>query len=139
MPYINSPKKVKRDNTRNEHTPMRELRRKAYNSTQWRKLRDVYIKQNPLCQECLNKGKVTPAEDIHHINSPFRGGEINWHLFLDYDNLEGLCKQCHSEHHNKEQGHISPKEILKQLEDLLDETITDEEIEVMYADNRDLG
>lgn len=126
MPYINSPKKIKKDNTRNEHTPMRELRRKAYNSTQWRNLRNTYIKQNPLCAECLRKGKVTPAEDIHHIKSPFKTGEINWHLLLDYDNLEGLCKSCHSEHHNKEQGFIPPQEIIKQLDMLMDNNTPDE-------------
>lgn len=126
MPYIPTQKKRTKKNTHHSNTPMRELRRKAYNSSQWRKLREVYIKQNPLCCECLRNGKVTPAEDIHHKSSPFKGGEINWHLLLDYDNLEGLCKQCHSLHHNKEHGYITPQEIISQLEDLLNDNIPDE-------------
>lgn len=125
MPYINLPKKTK-ENKRNENTPMRELRKKAYNTTAWRNLREAYMKQNPLCEECLKKGKVTPASSVHHIKSPFKGGELNKVLFLDYNNLQSICHECHAEIHNKEQGHISPQEILKQLEMLMDDNIPDE-------------
>lgn len=126
MPYLNLPKKSQKTNTRNEHTPMRELRQKAYNTTEWRKLRETYMKQNPLCEECLKKGKVTPASSVHHIVSPFKGGECNKVLFLDYQNLQSICHTCHSEIHNKEQGHISPQEILRQLEMLMDDNIPNE-------------
>lgn len=132
MPYINLPKKTQKTNSRNEHTPMRELRRKAYNTTEWRKLRETYMKQNPLCEECLKKGKVTPASSVHHLASPFKTGEVNRTLFLDYNNLQSICHECHAEIHNKEQGHITPQEILKQLEDLFNENITDEQIENKY-------
>ena len=84
------------------------------------------MKQNPLCEECLKKGKVTPATSVHHIQSPFKGGELNKVLFLDYTNLQSICHECHSEIHNKEQGHISPQEILRQLEMLMDDNIPDE-------------
>ena len=129
MPTLNLNKKTKKDNTRNEHSPNRELRQKAYNTTEWRKLRESYLKQHPVCEECLNKGKVTPAEDIHHSISPFKNGECNKALFLDYNNLQALCKQCHSSIHNKEQGHIPVEEVIKQLADLLNPEITDEELE----------
>lgn len=76
------------------------------------------MKQHPICEECLKKGKVTPAEDIHHEKSPFRGGEVNYGLLLDYDNLMSLCKECHAAIHNKQQGHISPEEIIKMLDEL---------------------
>lgn len=129
MPTLNLKKKTKKDNTRNEHSPNRELRQKAYNTTEWRKLRESYLKQHPVCEECLNKGKVTPAEDIHHRITPFKNGECNKALFLDYNNLQALCKRCHAEHHNKEQGHIPVEEVIKQLADLLNPEITDEELE----------
>lgn len=119
MPTLNIQRKTK-EIKKNEHTASRELRRKAYNSQEWRKLRNEYIKNNPLCAECLRQGKVTPAVDVHHHKSPFKTGEINWTLLLDYNNLESLCKKCHAEHHNKEQGHRTVQDILRQLADLLD-------------------
>ncbi len=127
MPTLNKP--PKKEFKRNEHTPNMELRQKYYNTTEWRKLRESYLKQHPVCEECLNKGKVTPAEDIHHRISPFKNGECNKALFLDYNNLQALCKRCHAEHHNKEQGHIPVEEVIKQLADLLNPEIKDEDLE----------
>ena len=130
MPYINLKKKTKKEtNQRNEHTDSRELRRTAYNNSSWRKLRNTYIKEHPICEDCLSNGKITPAEDIHHIESPFKNGEINYHKLLDSNNLVALCKQCHSSRHNKEQGHISVEEVIKQLADLLNPKIKDEDLE----------
>ena len=129
MPTLNLQKKTKKEtNQRNENTVSREMRRKAYNNTEWRKLRDTYIKEHPLCEDCLNEGKVVPAEDIHHIRSPFQNGECNKALLLDYNNLMALCKQCHNKRHNPNQA---PKiqDVLRQLADLLDENKTDEELE----------
>jgi 5-methylcytosine-specific restriction protein A len=108
---------------------MRELRQKAYNTTIWRKIRLTYLKNHPICEECLAKGKVTPATSVHHIKSPFKGGEINYTLLQDYSNLEAVCHECHAEIHNKEQGHISPEDVLKQLDDLFNENIKDEDLE----------
>ena len=129
MPTLNIQKKTKKEtNQRNENTASREMRRKAYNNTEWRKLRDTYIKEHPLCEDCLNEGKVVPAEDIHHIRSPFQNGECNKALLLDYNNLMALCKQCHNKRHNPNQA---PKiqDVLRQLADLLDENKTDKELE----------
>ena len=129
MPTLNLQKKTKKEtNQRNENTASREIRRKAYNNTEWRKLRDTYIKEHPLCEDCLNEGKVVPAEDVHHIRSPFQNGECNKALLLDYNNLMALCKQCHNKRHNPNQA---PKiqDVLRQLADLLDENKTDEELE----------
>ena len=129
MPTLNLQKKTKKEiNQRNENTASREIRRKAYNNTEWRKLRDTYIKEHPLCEDCLNEGKVVPAEDIHHIRSPFQNGECNKALLLDYNNLMALCKQCHNKRHNPNQA---PKiqDVLRQLADLLDENKTDKELE----------
>ena len=129
MPTLNLQKKTKKEiNQRNEHTPNRELRHKYYNAPEWKKLRETYIKEHPLCEDCLNEGKVVPAEDIHHIRSPFQNGECNKALLLDYNNLMALCKQCHNKRHNPNQA---PKiqDVLRQLADLLDENKTDKELE----------
>ena len=134
MPTINTLKKNRKEYTRNEHTPNRDLRRKAYASPEWRKLRDWYMKQHPICEECLKNGKVTPASSVHHLKSPFKNGEINYTLLLDAANLESVCHICHANIHNKQLGHVSPQEIIKQLDDLFNENITDEEIEERYGD-----
>lgn len=128
MPTLNLPQK-KTKNTNRQNTDSRKLRQKAYNTTAWKKLRESYIKNHPLCEECLDKGKVTAAEDVHHITSPFSNGEINYHLLLDSNNLKSLCKECHAAIHNKQQGKITIQDVLRQLADLLDPTITDEELE----------
>lgn len=128
MPWIAKQKKRKTSSVRND-TDMRKMRAEAYNNTAWRKMRDTYLHQHAICEDCLAKGKVTPATDVHHIRSPFKGGQINYGLLLDYNNLMALCKECHGQRHAAEQGHISPEEVLKQLEDLLDENKPDSEFE----------
>ena len=89
-------------------------------------MRDTYLREHPICEECLAKGKVTPAEDVHHKRSPFRGGEVNYNLLLDYHNLESVCKDCHGEIHAAQQGHISPEEILKALDELFEQLEEDD-------------
>lgn len=127
MPTLNKPQK--REVPRNEHTQSREMRRKAYNNTDWRKLRDNYIKQHPLCEDCLDKGKVTAAEDVHHLKSPFASGDINYGLLLDGNNLRALCKECHAARHNHTKNKPTIQDVLRQLADLLDENKSDKELE----------
>jgi len=129
MPSIVKPKKKTSSAKKNEHTDPRELRRKAYNNTTWRKLRDLYLHEHPLCERCLEVGKITPAEDIHHKKSPFQKGEINYYLLLDKENLMSVCKQCHGEIHAAQQGHISAEQVLKELEALFDENKPDSDFE----------
>ena len=40
----------------------------------WKRIRDRYIKSHPLCEECEKQGKLTPAEEVHHILPLSRGG-----------------------------------------------------------------
>ena len=127
MPTIN--KQPKKPKPERKDTDMRELRQKAYQNTAWRKMRDTYLHEHPLCEDCLAKGKVTPATDVHHIKSAFKNGEVQWGLLLNYENLAALCKECHGNRHAAEQGHISAEEVLRQLEDLLNPEISDEELE----------
>lgn len=128
MATINKLERKKTSLVRKE-TDMRKLRQKAYQNTTWRKLRETYMREHPICEECLKKGKVTAAQDIHHKVSPFKGGEINYTLLLDPDNLMALCKDCHGNIHAEQQGHINPEDILRQLDDLFDENKPDSEIE----------
>lgn len=124
MPTIKKLEKKKRPERK--ETDMRKLRQTAYQNKHWRKLRDTYLKEHPVCEECLKKGRVTPAQDVHHIKSPFKGGEINYNLLLDYHNLESLCKDCHGLLHSQMQGHKPAEKIIEELDELFKEFYEDD-------------
>ena len=58
---------------------------------QWHKLRTMYLKHNPLCERCRAKGRVTPADTVHHIKPVAQYPELR----LNWDNLMSLCRECH--------------------------------------------
>lgn len=93
--WINKPKKASH---KYNNTEKRRCRAKYYASSNWRKLRDGYLLQHPLCELCEKEGKITAAEDIHHILSPFDQKDIEYHMY-NPNNLIALCKKCHGEIH----------------------------------------
>ena len=118
MPTINKiPKKPK--STQHRETDIRLLRQKVYNNTKWRKVRELHLKSQPLCQECLRKGKVTPADQVHHINGFIEHGAINWAMAYDDANLESICAECHGLLHQQEKGYSTPEQIIAALDELL--------------------
>ncbi|MFR1509241.1 MAG: HNH endonuclease [Acutalibacteraceae bacterium] len=56
----------------------------------WRRIRQLYIKEHPVCELCEKHGKITPVREIHHIIPLSQGGTHH------EDNLMSLCKSCHS-------------------------------------------
>lgn len=91
MPTLN--KKKKKSNNRNK-----QKRNESYNTNIWKKIRLNYIQKHPLCEICEYNGKVVPAEDVHHKDSPFHyiSKEKQYEKLTDIDNLISVCKQCHS-------------------------------------------
>lgn len=58
--------------------------------SKWDKLRkSVLLRDQHLCQHCLQLGIYTKATDVDHINPKSLGGTD------DFDNLQSLCKKCH--------------------------------------------
>ncbi|GAH66471.1 unnamed protein product, partial [marine sediment metagenome] len=58
----------------------------------WQKVRRMYLRENPLCVECLTLGIITPATVVDHIE-PHRG---DYEKFWDEDNMQSLCESCHN-------------------------------------------
>ena len=40
---------------------------KIYNTRRWQKLRQSYLIDQPLCEECLKRQKIVTAVTVHHI------------------------------------------------------------------------
>ena len=59
----------------------------------WKRIRDRYIQEHPLCELCQQEGRLTPAEEVHHKKPLAEGGT---HA---RDNLIALCKSCHARIH----------------------------------------
>lgn len=60
----------------------------------WQKIRMMYLRRNPICEECLKGNKVTPAVLVHHKIRIVDGGSR-----LDTNNLQSLCESCHNQKH----------------------------------------
>ncbi len=59
---------------------------------EWRRASREFLKEHPLCAECLREGRIQAAEVVDHIE-PHRG---NMNLFWDVENWQSLCKTCHN-------------------------------------------
>jgi 5-methylcytosine-specific restriction protein A len=70
-----------------------------YNSAAWRRLARLQLRREPLCAECFKAGRIQPAEIADHIQ-PIREGGAR----LDRENLQSLCRSCHSRKHGERRG-----------------------------------
>lgn len=69
-----------------------------YNSFEWRACSRIFRAQNPLCENCYQKGRLSPAQVTDHV-IPMPQGEA-----LDARNFMSLCHRCHNQKSGKE-GH----------------------------------
>jgi hypothetical protein len=58
-----------------------------YNCAHWRRLRAIVLARDPICKMCNRY----PSEIADHVK-PHKGVRS---MFVDLDNLQGLCKKCH--------------------------------------------
>ena len=65
---------------------------KRYNRA-WKRIRDRYITEHPLCEDCLEQDRIVPAAEVHHVVPLSRGGTS------DTRNLRALCRSCHQKRH----------------------------------------
>ena len=78
---------INRQYEKYERDPQTKYR---YNG-RWKKIRDRYIRAHPLCEECMRKGMLVPAQMVDHIVPINKGGAP-----LDLNNLQSLCNHCHA-------------------------------------------
>ena len=76
-------------------------RKKFYDSSAWRKCRQIFLAENPICVDCLAKGVVTEATIPHHQLERLEHPD----LAFDHENLVALCSSCHTLRHKVRQPH----------------------------------
>ena len=72
--------------------------RQFYSSSRWRKLRALKLSHDPICQKAMCYNQAT---DVHHIQRRQEFPELTFAL----ENLQALCKRCHSSETAREVWH----------------------------------
>lgn len=73
-----------------------------YNSTAWKNTRRNYKQSvGGLCERCLAKGMIVPADVVHHKIPLTEENVSDLSISLGWDNLQALCRQCHAEVHEE--------------------------------------
>ena len=71
-----------------------------YKTSTWRHTRADVLHHEPYCRECAKVGVETLATEVDHIQ-PISAGGDKW----DRENMQPLCKNCHSVKTAKEVFH----------------------------------
>ncbi len=92
--YCEQHKTTKADNNRYYDKYNRNKKHdRFYHSSSWIKCRDyIKIRDNGLCQHCLNEKRITVGVLVDHI-VPLTA---DWAKRLDENNLQLLCQSCHN-------------------------------------------
>ena len=69
----------------------------ALDGAAWRRLRESVLNMEPLCRHCKARGLIVAASEVDHINNVASDN--------DPDNLQALCKSCHSRKTQRDMGH----------------------------------
>jgi len=77
------------------YKPRQTTTKQAGRGHDWRTLSERYRANNPLCEDCLGEGRVTPASEVHHIVPISEAPELR----LEVGNLVALCQTCHRNRH----------------------------------------
>lgn len=78
----------------------RSKQKRFYSSKRWRKCRDNYLSEHPLCERCAMAGIASVAEHVHHIKELDDFTVDDPMIALNPDNLEALCFDCHNKEHH---------------------------------------
>lgn len=96
----NKQQKAKKEQDRAYNRQRGSVSRLGYDR-RWEKVRAAKLLDSPLCEVCEAEGRLTPAEEVHHIRPISDGGDI----YLS-DNLMSICHSCHMKIHAKDKKSI---------------------------------
>lgn len=78
----------------------KDFSRAFYDSPAWRSCRKGYLNSvNHLCERCLDKGLIVPAEMVHHKTELTPENINNPDITLSFENLQAVCRDCHASIH----------------------------------------
>lgn len=78
----------------------KEFSKAFYKSKAWKNTREYIFKRDEgLCQDCLEKGRITPGKEVHHIKFLEPSNMNDTDITLGESNLRLLCKECHHRRH----------------------------------------
>jgi 5-methylcytosine-specific restriction enzyme A len=60
---------------------------------QWQRVREIAIREHPICKCCEDQGVIRASEVIHHVDHDQYNNTR--------DNLMGLCRDCHERLHGR--------------------------------------
>lgn len=80
---------------------MKEYAARFYKSKAWQSCRDAYFhKAKGLCELCLQQGRITPGEIVHHKIHITPDNVHIPEVTMDFGNLELVCRECHAKEHD---------------------------------------
>jgi len=83
----------------------KEFARAFYSSKRWQECRNEYAKKKHyLCENCLKRGIYKPGVIVHHIIEIDPITIEKPEVALNPENLELLCRECHSKVHDQHGG-----------------------------------
>lgn len=83
-----------------------------YKSQAWKHTRDVAMKRDAyLCVDCMASGRITPAEEVHHIIPLSPDNIHDTSITLSLENLVSLCRECHKARHGARQHRYKVDEL----------------------------
>lgn len=73
-----------------------------YKGRAWQKVRAFVLdRSHGLCEKCLEKGEIVPADVVHH-KVPLTAENVNDpDVALNPERLVALCHDCHTEEHKR--------------------------------------
>ena len=87
---------ARQQEVKREHDKRRGTRQERGYGASWQRLRKIVLNREPLCRHCKAMGKLTPAKEVDHIDGNVNNSSMN--------NLQPLCKGCHSRKTAKGRG-----------------------------------
>ena len=67
--------------------PKKDWKTDTLYTDRWARLRGLKRKHSPLCEDCLNNGKLVATSQVHHIK-PIR---THPELAFEWSNLKSVC------------------------------------------------